>query len=52
MIEQTIELLPIQICEALLAHDYFTAYNLKRKKIEIEAFLRMNGNESKYSDDK
>lgn len=48
-VEQYIQMLPVQLIEALLAHDFFRAANIKRQKTEIESWARMNSFESKYT---
>lgn len=44
-----LEILPVLLVEALVEHRFFDAYNLKRKKLELEGWLRMNSFESKYT---
>lgn len=44
-----LEMLPVLLLEALVEHRFFDAYNIKKKKIELEAWFRMNSLESKYS---
>lgn len=43
-IEQEISMLPIQLIEAILRHDFFTAANVKQRKKEIENWINMNSN--------
>lgn len=47
-----LELLPVLLVEALVKHNFFDAFNLKKKKLELENFFRMNGGESKYDNPK
>lgn len=42
-IEQEIEILPALLVEAMLAHDFFTAANIKRRQEELKKWCRMNG---------
>lgn len=44
-----LELLPVLLLEALVEHRYFDAYNIKRKKLELTNWFRMNSMESKYN---
>lgn len=46
-----LEILPVLLVEALVQHRFFDAYNLKRKKLELEQWFRMNSFESKYEVD-
>lgn len=41
-IEQTLELLPALLVEAMLAHDFFTATNIKRRQEELKKWVQMN----------
>lgn len=42
-VEQEIETLPVLLVEAMLAHDFFTAANIKRRQEELKKWVRMNG---------
>ena len=44
-----LEILPVLLVEALVEHRFFDAFNLKRKKLELENWFRMNSFESKYT---
>ncbi len=41
--EQEIEILPALLVEAMLAHDFFTAANIKRRQEELKKWVQMNG---------
>lgn len=41
-VEQEIEILPALLVEAMLAHDYFTAMNIKRRQEELKKWVQMN----------
>lgn len=43
VIEQEIEILPTLLVEAMLAHDFFTAANIKRRQEELKKWVQMNG---------
>lgn len=42
-VEQEIETLPVLLVEAMLAHDFFTATNIKRRQEELKKWVQMNG---------
>lgn len=42
-IEQEIETLPVLLVEAMLAHDYFLAANVKKRQEELKKWVQMNG---------
>ena len=41
-IEQEIEVLPVLLVEAMLAHDFFTATNIKKRQEELKKWVQMN----------
>lgn len=41
-IEQEIEILPALLVEAMLAHDFFAAMNIKRRQEELKKWVQMN----------
>lgn len=41
-IEQEIETLPVLLVEAMLAHDFFMAANIKRRQEELKKWVQMN----------
>ena len=41
-VEQEIEILPALLIEAMLAHDFFTATNIKRRQEELKKWVQMN----------
>lgn len=41
-VEQEIEILPALLVEAMLAHDFFTATNIKRRQEELKKWVQMN----------
>lgn len=41
-IEQEIEILPALLVEAMLAHRFFDATNIKKKQEELKKWVRMN----------
>lgn len=41
-VEQEIETLPVLLVEAMLAHDFFTATNIKKKQEELKKWVQMN----------
>lgn len=42
-IEQEIETLPVLLVEAMLAHDFFMAANIKKRQEELKKWVQMNG---------
>lgn len=42
-IEQEIETLPVLLIEAMLAHRFFDANNIKRRQEELKKWVQMNG---------
>lgn len=42
-VEQEIEILPALLVEAMLAHDFFMAANIKRRQEELKKWVQMNG---------
>lgn len=41
-VEQEIGILPALLVEAMLAHDYFMAMNIKRRQEELKKWVQMN----------
>lgn len=41
-VEQEIEILPALLVEAMLAHDFFTATNIKKRQEELKKWVQMN----------
>lgn len=41
-VEQEIEILPALLVEAMLAHDFFTATNIKKRQEELKKWAQMN----------
>lgn len=42
-VEQEIEILPALLVEAILAHDFFMAENVKKRQEELKKWVQMNG---------